>query len=121
METLKAFFREETYLPKEKEIAVSQRFCTDGKAAKWKIRALREAEMPLFPENADRNLALCAAAVREPDLNDKKLWESYGAASKEEVLQKMLTPGEYFRLLKAVLECNGFQERKLERKETAKN
>ena len=49
------------------------------------------------------------------------LWESYGAKSSAEVLQKMLTPAEYLRLQKAVMVLNGFQKRKAERRETAKN
>ena len=64
---------------------------------------------------------LCAAAVVFPDLQDRKLWESYGAKSSVEVLQKMLTPAEYLRLQKAVMVLNGFQKRKAERRETAKN
>ena len=74
---------------------------------------------PAVEKETEENL--CAAAVVFPDLQDRKLWESYGAKSSAEVLQKMLTPAEYLRLQKAVMVLNGFQKRKAERRETAKN
>lgn len=120
MEEMRAFFRESAYLPEDREIVVSERFRKEGRPAAWKIRALREEEMTAEAEK-DQYAGLCAAAVTEPEISDAGLWESYGAKSKEELLQKMLTPGEYLRLLEAVLELNGYRKRKQERKETAKN
>ena len=96
---------------------VSDRF-GDGKLL-WEIRAVREAELRKMERETEENL--CAAAVVFPDLTDRKLLESYGAKNGVEVLQKMLTPAEYLRLQKAVMTLNGFQKRKAERRETAKN
>lgn len=120
MEEMRAFFQEAAYLPKDREIIVSKRFLWEGEPACWRIRALREEELTGDTEE-EQYAGLCAAAICVPDLSDRRLWESYGADSKEELLQKMLTPGEYLRLLEAVLELNGYRERKQERKETAKN
>ncbi|WP_243423524.1 phage tail assembly chaperone [Anaerotignum lactatifermentans] len=117
---MRAFFQEAAYLPGEREILVSERFRQEDGPALWRIRALREEELTADVEE-EQYAGLCAAAVCAPDLSDRKLWESYGADSKEELLQRMLTPGEYLRLLEAVLELNGYRERKQERKETAKN
>ncbi|MBQ3567847.1 MAG: phage portal protein, partial [Anaerotignum sp.] len=60
-------------------------------------------------------------SVVEPDLHDKGLWESYGVESGEQVLKEMLYPGEYVKLLEAVKDINGFQQRRRNWKEQAKN
>ena len=57
----------------------------------------------------------------KPDLKDKMLWESYGVDSGEKALKEMLYPGEYVRLLDAVKDINGFQQRRKAWKEQAKN
>lgn len=117
MRELESFFQENCYLPPNEKIMVSDRF-GDGELL-WEIRAVREAELRKMERETEENL--CAAAVVFPGLQDRKLWESYGAKSGAEVLQKMLTPAEYLRLQKAVMALNGFQKRKAERRETAKN
>lgn len=120
MKEMQAFFQEASYLPKDREVEVSRRFLRDGKPVSWRIRALREEELTAEAEE-EQYAGLCAAAVCEPDLSDRALWESYDVRSREELLQKMLTPGEYLKLLEAVLELNGYRKRKEERKATAKN
>ena len=104
-------------MPPNEKIMVSERF-EDGELL-WEIRAVREAELRKMEKETEENL--CAAAVVFPDLQDRKILYSFGAKSSSEVLQKMLTPAEYLRLQKAVMVLNGFQKRKAERRETAKN
>ena len=87
MRELECFFQENCYLPPNEKIMVSDRF-GDGELL-WEIRAVREAELRKMERETEENL--CAAAVVFPDLQDRKLWESYGAKSGADVLQKMLT------------------------------
>ena len=121
MTSLERFFQEHTYLPEDKEVVISSRFLYEGKPAVWRIRALREGEFQNRVCYENKDAALCVAAVAEPNLQDPDLWKSYKAKQAEEALLKMLTPGEYLKLLDAVKELNGFEKRKREQKETAKN
>ena len=77
MRELECFFQENCYLPPNEKIMVSDRF-EDGELL-WEIRAVREAELRKMEKETEENL--CAAAVVFPDLQDRKLWESYGAKS----------------------------------------
>ncbi len=121
MTTLRAFLKEYTKLPDDRRIVVSSRFLDEGKPAVWRIRALREREFQQAAVGENKDAALCVAAVVEPNLQDKNLWSSYEAERAEEALLKMLTPGEYLRLLETVKDLNGFAQRKKEQKDTAKN
>ncbi|MBQ2924216.1 MAG: hypothetical protein IJE57_01460, partial [Anaerotignum sp.] len=88
----------------------------------WEIRAVSEEEYRRAAEGKkDRWAVLCLLSVVEPDLHDKGLWESYGVESGEQVLKEMLYPGEYVKLLEAVKDINGFQQRRRNWKEQAKN
>ena len=52
---------------------------------------------------------LICASVTFPNLNDASLQDSYQAIGAEDLIHKMLTPGEYVDLASAVQEANGFE------------
>ena len=51
---------------------------------------------------------LAARCVKFPDLNNAELQNSYGVMGADNLLKKMLKPGEYQDLLKKIQEVNGF-------------
>lgn len=119
---LKSFLKENNGFPENRKIPVSPCFMENGEEVLWEIRAVSEEEYRRAAEGKkDKWAALCLLSVVTPDLKDKMLWESYGVDSSEEVLKEMLYPGEYVRLLEAVKEINGFQQRRKAWKEQAKN
>ena len=119
---LKHFLKENNGFPENRKVQISPCFMEDGKEALWEIRAVSEEEYRRAAEGKqDRWAALCLLSVVWPDLKDQNLWESYGVESGEQVLKEMLYPGEYMRLLEAVKEINGFQQRRKVWKEQAKN
>lgn len=52
---------------------------------------------------------MTVVTIKEPNLNSKELQDSYGVMSAEELITKMLLPGEYSALQKRVQEVNGFK------------
>lgn len=119
---LKEFLRENNGFPKNRKVSVSPCFTENGKEILWEIRAVsEEAYRRAAEKEKDKWAALCLQSVVYPNLEDKALWESYGADSGKAVLQEMLCPGEYLRLLEAVKDINGFQKRRQNWKAQAKN
>lgn len=119
---LKEFLRESNGFPENREVSVSPCFTEDGKEILWEIRAVSEEAYRRAAEGKkDKWAALCVLSVVRPNLEDRALWESYGADSGEAALQEMLCPGEYLRLLEAVKDINGFQKRRRDWKAQAKN
>lgn len=51
---------------------------------------------------------LAARCTVYPPLNDAELQDSYGVHSAEELIQIMLTSGEFDRYVSAIFEANGF-------------
>lgn len=139
--SLKAFMAQNALKPENEKIVVSERFVNeDGKPAKWEIRALSQKEDQELRkaatrvrggkrgrprvEEVDTNEYLVktvASAVVYPNLNDAALQDSYGVHGAEELIQKMLTSGEYTELLIAVQELSGFDTDDEELEEEAKN
>ncbi len=56
-----------------------------------------------------------------PDLNNVELQNSYGVLCADELLKKMLKPGEYADYLEKIQEINGFNESFEDKVEEAKN
>lgn len=127
--SLKAFLAQNAALPANKEIIVSRRFTEDGNPVPFVIRAIDEetngkirsecTTTSTFKNqqtrkfDTNRYLAkLCAASVVSPDLANSELQTSYGVVGSEEVLKRMLLPGEYGTLLEAVQEMNGYDAEK---------
>ncbi|MDR2943636.1 MAG: hypothetical protein LBU81_00850 [Methanosarcinales archaeon] len=72
-------------------------------------------------DEAVYGLKLVSKCVIYPDLMNVKLLEHYGAARPEEVLEKMLLPGEFAGLQKKCLDICGFGETLDELVEEAEN
>ena len=59
--------------------------------------------------DTDKYLArVCTVCTVFPNLNDVELQDSYGVKSAEDLLRKMLLPGEYIEYKAKVMEVNGF-------------
>lgn len=67
------------------------------------------------------SLKLAVATIKLPDLNDLELQNSYGVMDAEQLLQKMLLPGELSRVKEITQEVNGFDLSMDELVEEAKN
>ena len=127
MSDLRVFFAENAGTEASEEFIVSARFKSkDGIQVPWKLRSMTEAENEecrkaatkrvkgkngaLVPEtSADEYMAkLVVASVEFPNLKDSELQKSYGVFGAENLLRKMLLPGEYAALVGKVQELNGF-------------
>lgn len=51
---------------------------------------------------------LCVATTVYPNLNNAELQDSYGVKNADELLKKMLLPGEYTEYKSKVMEVNGY-------------
>lgn len=140
MSDLKAFFADQAAMSAIEEFVVSSRFKNaDGSHVPWKLRSMTEAENEecrkaatkrvkgkngvLVPEtNADEYMAkLVVASVEFPNLKDAELQKSYGVFGAENLLRKMLLPGEYAALVGKVQELNGFDRSTAELVDDVKN
>lgn len=106
---LERFFAEAAERP-EVSIVVSERFRDDdGRPEAWRLRPVTAEDMhKLFAAGSGDGAAgggmllrLLAQAVVYPDLQDAALQDSYGVMGAEELLLRMLSPGEYRVLLEA--------------------
>jgi hypothetical protein len=100
----------------------------DGKPVEWELKAvgseLDEAirkectkKVPIsgkrgqYTQETDTDkyiCKLCVATTVYPNLNDAALQDSYGVKCGEDLLKKMLKPGEYTEYKAKVMEANGF-------------
>ena len=100
----------------------------DGKPVEWELKAvgsdLDEAlrkectkKVPIVGKrgqytqetDTDKYIGkLCAATTVYPNLNATELQNSYGVKSADELLKKMLLPGEYIEYKGKVMEVNGY-------------
>lgn len=122
------------------EFAVSKRFKgKDGESIKWKIvpfsaevndELIREHTKKVRLPNGDRKtsfdsarygIACVVRAVTYPNLNDAALQDSYGVVSAEDLVKKMLLPGELDDLQNAVAQALGFENDIADDIQTAKN
>nr|DAW12116.1 MAG TPA: tail assembly chaperone protein [Caudoviricetes sp.] len=70
---------------------------------------------------ADYQAHLCTACVTYPNLNDAALQGHFGAVGAEDLLKKMLLPGEYTDLFKAISQALGFENDMNDKIKKAKN
>ncbi|GAA4828039.1 phage portal protein [Paenibacillus vulneris] len=122
------------------EFAVSERFKDkDGRPIPWKLRSMTEDENEAIRQSATKRLKvkngisvpetnpteyltkLAVASVIFPNLKDADLQKSYGVLGAENLLRKMLLPGEYAALVEKVQEINGFDKDINELVEEVKN
>lgn len=105
-----------------KKVVISKRFVDDGKPVEWELRAVSESENGALERKytkTDRKTgvqqldrvgfghALTAAGVVYPDLTDAELQKAYGTLGAENVLEKMLTVGEFAKLSEEVSTLSG--------------
>lgn len=105
-----------------KKVVISKRFVDDGKPVEWELRAVTESENGALERKftkTDRKTgvqqlervgfghALAAAGVVYPDLTNAELQKAYDTAGAENVLEKMLTVGEFAKLSEEVSTLSG--------------
>jgi len=138
---LQAFFMQNAIAAPVIEYVASKRFVgADKKPIAWKIQPItndeneslqnqckkksfipgtRETQVTIDQQTFAAKL-ICKCVVF-PNLNDATLQDSYQAVGAEELIQKMLTPGEYTDLLLAVQKANGYETGMDEKVKVAKN
>lgn len=67
------------------------------------------------------NNRLIAACCVEPNFKDAALQEKYGVRGAEDLINRILNPGQYTDLLLAIQEINGFTDDVNDLREEAKN
>lgn len=135
MNSLNAFLHP---LPIEnKKVVVSKRFVEDGKPVEWEIRAIGEKEnaalekkyttqekrtgSQVFHRNAYVH-QLVADAVVFPDLTNAELQKNFQVLGASELLQTMLSSGEFAYLSEEVSELSGLDRNDInEQIDEAKN
>lgn len=140
MSDLQAFFAQNIAAAATEDFVVSTRFKDkNGNPVPWKIRTMTEAENEeirkaatrlvkgkngvKLPETNPEEYAarMVVASVVFPDMRNAELQKSYGILGAEELLKKMLLPGEYAALIQKVQEINGFDRDINEAVEEIKN
>lgn len=120
---LQAFLMENTRPPREMTLPLSERFLdSDGQRAPFVLRGISEEQNAALRAACQRPQGdgqphldrerylkkLAAACVFSPDLESAQLQQSWGVLGAEALLCKMLTAGEFARLLAAAEEVCGF-------------
>ena len=106
-----AFYKENARAFRERECSIAPRFQQDGKEMLWKIRGISQAENAEIWKKSGENpkryeSMVLAASVVFPDLKGADLQDSYGVMGAENLLEKMLTAGEFSTLQDAVEAVN---------------
>lgn len=125
----------------ENEFYVASKRIKDenGNPIPWEIRCIPSAEVEALRESCMRRVPgkknrmqrevdtakflvkFAVACTVFPNLNDAQLQDSYHVMSAEELLQTMLTPGEYTDYTQKVSAICGYEEEFSEVVEEAKN
>ena len=127
MSDFKAFLQQNALETENIKFPVSNRFLDENKKPiDWEIKAVTSDEDArirkaytkkvtgkggVVTQNFDAEEYLAALAARcvvYPNLNNAELQNSYGVMSAEQLVKKMLKPGEYQTLLQKVQEVNGY-------------
>ena len=119
----------------------SKRFVLDKKPVEWEIKAVSSdldesirkectKRVPIQGKRGQYNQEtdtdkyigrLCVASTVYPNLNDAALQDSYGVKTPDDLLKKMLLPGEYTDYKAKVMEVNGYDMSMEELVDEAKN
>lgn len=142
MSGLSAFLAQNALPIENVKYIASKRFVDEKKKpVEWEIKAINSEEdealrkastkrVPIvgqrgqYTRETDYDLyisKLMAACTVYPNLNDKQLQDSYGVMGAEQLLKKMLTPGELADYLNKIKEINNFDQSFEEQVEEAKN
>lgn len=137
---LQAFFMENAIKAPVIEYVASKRFGANGKPVAWKIQPITNEEneailnqckkKSFVPGTRETRVTtdqekyaamIMTKCIVFPNLNDAALQDSYQAVGAEELIKKMLTPGEYMDLFLAVQDANGYDTGMEEKIKEAKN
>ncbi len=142
MSDLSAFLAQNAVQDGIVKYPASKRFLDgDGKPVEWELQSIDSGKdeqirksctqkVPVPGKSGRYTLELDAGkylkltaveCVVFPNLHDAKLQDSYGVMGAENLLTKMLKPGEYQDLLKKIQEINGFDVLMDDLVEEAKN
>lgn len=140
MSDFSEFFAQNKVATELHEFVASKGFVskTTGEPLKWKIRKVDEHTHKRIKKDSriktkangavrythDNDLylsKLCVASIVYPDLNDKGLQDAYGVMCAEDLLDRMLSAGEYTMLTLEVQKVNDFDLDINEQIEEAKN
>lgn len=120
---LSVFLKNNVLPPLEEELTLSERFRDgEGKPAVFRLRGITEEQSAALRRSSLRRSdsgeprfdrerylkKLAAACVISPDLRSEALQASWGVLGEEALLEKMLTAGEFARLLEAAQRVCGF-------------
>lgn len=123
------------------EYVASKRFMDKGKPVNWQLKAVSSdldemirkectKKVPIHGKRGQFNQEtdtdkyigkLCVACTVYPNLNDAALQDSYGVKCADDLLKKMLLPGEYTEYKAKVMEVNGFDMSMEDMVDEAKN
>lgn len=137
---LQSFFMENAIKAPVIEYVASKRFSANGKPVAWKIQPINNEEneailnqckkKSFVPGTRETRVTtdqekyaamIMTKCIVFPNLNDAALQDSYQAVGAEELIKKMLTPGEYMDLFLAVQDANGYDTGMEEKIKAAKN
>lgn len=138
---LKAFFAESAIKAEEVEYVASKRFVdANRQPIPWKIAPItQEKQEELLKESKKKEYVpgtrdvkvttdndlfvrlLVTTCVKFPNLDDAALQDSYGAVGAQDLIEKMLTPGEYLDLANTVQQVCGYEVGMSDKIKRAKN
>ncbi|AYB39968.1 phage tail assembly chaperone [Brevibacillus laterosporus] len=140
MSDLSVFFAENVNMNVTEEVFVSDKFKDKkGKVVKWKIKAISEEENKEVRKKASvrkkvkknqytseldnelYNMELVLQSVVFPDLYNAELQKSYDVVGADNLIRKMLFPGEFANLLQEVIAINGYDKEVDEMADEIKN
>lgn len=143
MSNLKYFLAQNVEKEENTKYVASKRYKDEeGKPIEWELRPLTTEESEAFNKQCIKRVPvvggykgqytkdldtdklaslMITACVVYPNLNDKELQDSYGVMGAEQLVKKMLKPGEYQELSRKVQEVSGFNVTQDELVEEAKN
>lgn len=119
----------------------SKRFKEKGKPIEWELKAVSSSldeairkdctkKVPIVGKRGQYNQEtdtdkyigkLCVACTVYPNLNDAELQDAYDVKSGDDLLKKMLLPGEYTEYKAKIMEVNGYDMSMEELVDEAKN
>jgi hypothetical protein len=119
----------------------SKRFKEKGKPVEWELKAVSSSldeairkdctkKVPIVGKRGQYNQEtdtdkyigkLCVACTVYPNLNDAELQDAYDVKSGDDLLKKMLLPGEYTEYKAKIMEVNGYDMSMEELVDEAKN